>query len=979
MNRERRGRGSKYGGGAGAAQAWRPAPGKVTRTAKLTGALGAASSRGGGQALDRATRSQMERAFGTDFSAVRVHQDESAAETGALAYAQGADLHFAPGQYDPHSRAGLEMIGHELAHVVQQSQGRVKSPAQGKGLPVNDDPSLEREADKEGARAARGEPVAMSAPPVATPAGEVAQMLPSWLIEDGYWYRVRYGDHPPRWYRLLLVCHDRGWYLFVNSHGKKYEITNAKNIDKRIAAPSLPTAEEPDENAEAGDDDGARAAQSDSESEAKGNGTATIQEQHWYKVRRKGNAVQRLWLHEHEQGRYHFKDLNWKSVWITNKERIGERGEGHPPLIPGTSDTTQGPHSARSEGERNEKGKEIDREGEDVAEAGERSSTSTQTFSYDNARDSLKDIYDVSKLITNFTANVALFPLNEGTLRADDQSRRYPPEHIWVQTINVSDDRSPTQFPRQESHTVDWSLLREATMKLAGRTVADLFALLQMEFDTIRSFAASDEAQALIGEIGFDDVSRIKDSLGVDTWQRLICRLLRIYTQVYHISTMATYRRGRATYHGEGHHVEKLRNADQNAAQGHLPSPDDLTELSNAARKLLDVQFHALRLSPKAYAFAVQHWLDSLWQAFPNLMDKCHEEIAREPLELSLPPSFKSAVASEKVGTVRDLLLHFEHSLHRAEGLAEWSYEPVGPGSLRLPDLQLGRLTTHFVADVAIVRKQEERSQRKEWTVRATRRGHQNPASENTFEVEACDATQLQVQTITLSRSRPKTQFRRGQKSHTVPWSDMLSEVETHSNGPLSDLLLFLSERFIGLAKDIADKDGKRIVARARELITTYADEILPLHDWPRLVNELIRCYFVAYQVSKSASYVNPAQLDRALGNAEGHHGRRLREAQVALRAGEKPMCTDQQLVASCVNRFDVYRTATLDEEGLVKAYERWWSTLTRLYPDVMMRVGPQSDEAIQARRVAGDKTMGDLLATERAKREGPSSSSRPV
>ena len=44
---------------------------------------------------------------------------------GAQAYTTGSDIHFAPGQYDPHSPAGQEVLGHELWHVVQQKEGRV--------------------------------------------------------------------------------------------------------------------------------------------------------------------------------------------------------------------------------------------------------------------------------------------------------------------------------------------------------------------------------------------------------------------------------------------------------------------------------------------------------------------------------------------------------------------------------------------------------------------------------------------------------------------------------------------------------------------------------------------------------------------------------------------------------------------------------------------------------------------------------------
>lgn len=66
-------------------------------------------------------------------------------ELQALAYTQGTDIHVAPGQE--------QHLPHEAWHVVQQKQGRVKSTIQEKGLQINDDEELEREADVMGRKA----------------------------------------------------------------------------------------------------------------------------------------------------------------------------------------------------------------------------------------------------------------------------------------------------------------------------------------------------------------------------------------------------------------------------------------------------------------------------------------------------------------------------------------------------------------------------------------------------------------------------------------------------------------------------------------------------------------------------------------------------------------------------------------------------------------------------------------------------------
>jgi outer membrane protein OmpA-like peptidoglycan-associated protein len=61
---------------------------------------------------------------------VRIHNDEAAAGSArafdAAAYTVGRDIVFGRGQYAPDTTAGKRMLAHELAHVVQQSQGAAR-------------------------------------------------------------------------------------------------------------------------------------------------------------------------------------------------------------------------------------------------------------------------------------------------------------------------------------------------------------------------------------------------------------------------------------------------------------------------------------------------------------------------------------------------------------------------------------------------------------------------------------------------------------------------------------------------------------------------------------------------------------------------------------------------------------------------------------------------------------------------------------
>ena len=77
-----------------------------------------------GQRLDADTRAFFEPRFGVDFSGVRVHDDDRAAQSardvGAHAYAVSNHVVFAAGRFAPKTCAGRQLLAHELAHTVQQ-------------------------------------------------------------------------------------------------------------------------------------------------------------------------------------------------------------------------------------------------------------------------------------------------------------------------------------------------------------------------------------------------------------------------------------------------------------------------------------------------------------------------------------------------------------------------------------------------------------------------------------------------------------------------------------------------------------------------------------------------------------------------------------------------------------------------------------------------------------------------------------------
>ena len=102
---------------------------------------------------------------------VNVHYNSAKpAQLNALAYTQGSDIHVGPGQ-EKH-------LAHEAWHVAQQKEGRVEPTTQAKGVAINDDEALEREADRMGEKAMqlKGEPQSQQ-PPETTTLGAAMQLI----------------------------------------------------------------------------------------------------------------------------------------------------------------------------------------------------------------------------------------------------------------------------------------------------------------------------------------------------------------------------------------------------------------------------------------------------------------------------------------------------------------------------------------------------------------------------------------------------------------------------------------------------------------------------------------------------------------------------------------------------------------------------------------------------------------------------------
>jgi peptidoglycan hydrolase-like protein with peptidoglycan-binding domain len=104
----------------------RAATGSSGQPGPLPASVGHALA-GAGTPLAPALRQDMELRLAHDFSHVRVHTDEAAAQSArdvaAHAYTVGRDVVFGAGRFAPQTQAGRQLIAHELTHVVQQAEG----------------------------------------------------------------------------------------------------------------------------------------------------------------------------------------------------------------------------------------------------------------------------------------------------------------------------------------------------------------------------------------------------------------------------------------------------------------------------------------------------------------------------------------------------------------------------------------------------------------------------------------------------------------------------------------------------------------------------------------------------------------------------------------------------------------------------------------------------------------------------------------
>lgn len=100
-----------------------------------------------GQPLPDDILRKLEYVFRADLADIRIHSGPQAGRIGAAAFTCGTDIYFANGRYQPHTPTGERLLAREVAHAIQQREGRVANPYP-HALAIVEDDSLEAEAEQ---------------------------------------------------------------------------------------------------------------------------------------------------------------------------------------------------------------------------------------------------------------------------------------------------------------------------------------------------------------------------------------------------------------------------------------------------------------------------------------------------------------------------------------------------------------------------------------------------------------------------------------------------------------------------------------------------------------------------------------------------------------------------------------------------------------------------------------------------------------
>ncbi|MCP4157312.1 MAG: DUF4157 domain-containing protein [bacterium] len=167
--------------------------------------------KGGGQPLAQRERNYFEPRFNRDFSGVRIHTGDRAAEASkslsAQAFTLGGNIVFGAGQYNPTTITGRKLLAHELTHVIQQETPTVIRRYTTQDCNAND----------------RGKVAASHQRALAILNAAIARLTADPVtIQTQTLFGYHFGTYA-NWRRLIVLTHLRADRAWLNSNKVTYE------------------------------------------------------------------------------------------------------------------------------------------------------------------------------------------------------------------------------------------------------------------------------------------------------------------------------------------------------------------------------------------------------------------------------------------------------------------------------------------------------------------------------------------------------------------------------------------------------------------------------------------------------------------------------------------------------------------------------------------------------------------------------------
>jgi hypothetical protein len=840
-----------------------------------------------GSPLPPAVRADMEASLGADLAAVRVHEGSYVPRLGALAFTRGADVHFAPGHYEPSSPRGRELLGHELAHVVQQAERRVRVTNIASGLPLNDDPRLEQEADDVGARVARGRTTGVPGAARITTVARVGTasapiqgfftLGPKVAVRDedtGDFYSITAmtGTH-------YVVKRDRdGFTTQIRLEGQQWVAfgETAQQTDQRLNRPPVvaPPAPPPPSVAPA-------------------------------------PAPVRV-----------LDDTD-----MTVAPAPAPRS-ARPPLPPSAASAASATAALPSSS---------------MVDDEPPSSAAFQRPAMRMPAAPKKGAPNIS-LASNFAVQVHAAPIAKGTpMGASSSSSAAPVEmgysakQVWVERVLLGDmDRPDTRFgDHQERHTVAWTLLRAAHAALGGRTADEFLAYYRDQLIELQKTKQPEPtAKKIAGTLSALNDILAKGVIPIDRWQALMANAVKMYFEIYQASSAATMRHGKAVGHGEAHAMDVLRDAEAAVAAG---KNIDLARAAEAATTLADVNFNK-SLGDAGYASAVHHWVQALARAFPRLMAAHGAGVIAPVLDRKVSASVAKQHGVQKVGQfLGKLKLDIAASLASAKpppatlvagGTA--AHETSVPASLAvdfIANVELDPLTAGKMGVLPVQISSTSSSSSSSSSFSSS------SAAVIMVEQTLYSADQLRVRRVNVSdKDRPDTQYAT-QMSHTVAWTLVRHELMAMQSMSVRALMTELAKRLLARIHEVRDAHAYALAERTIGEIWAALGKSLPINEWQVRASSAVRVYGIVHQKAASTTYVDHTTHGRALGHGEAKHMERLKANERRVQENGKLADDPKQVVDAMFSLLDVQINDTLPVEAYARAIHHWELLVRSVFP----------------------------------------------